>query len=153
MNLEPLRVEELQRAEGAILQLVQSCAFPSEVEVLQKIQMKDCQSERNLAKAKKFEIKRSSALYRLDPILKENGLIRVGGRLAKSPEFPEDFKHPVILPKKSIVVDLIIHDAHEKVAHAGRGITLSALRNQYWIVNANSVVRHVISKCVECRRL
>ena len=153
MNLEPLRVEELQQAEGAILQLVQSCAFPCEVEALQKIQMQDCQSERNLAKAKKFEIKRSSALYRLDPILDENGLIRVGGRLAKSPEFPEDFKHPVILPKKSFVVDLIIRDAHEKVAHAGRGITLSTLRNQYWIVNANSVVRHLISKCVVCRRL
>ena len=153
VNLEPLRVEELQRAEGAILQLVQSCAFPCEVEALQKIQMQDCQSERNLAKAKKFEIKRSSALYRLDPILDENGLVRVGGRLAKSAEFPEDFKHPVILPKKSFVIDLIIRDAHEKVAHAGRGITLSALRNQYWIVNANSVVRHLISKCVVCCHL
>ena len=83
----------------------------------------------------------------------ENGLIRVGGRLAKSPEFPEDFKHPVILPKKSFVVDLIICDAHEKVAHAGRGITLSTLRNQYWIPKANSVVRHLISKCVVCHRL
>ena len=59
----------------------------------------------------------------------------------------------MILPKKSFVVDLIIRDAHEKVAHVGRGITLSALRNQYWIVNANSVVRHPISKCVVCRRL
>ncbi|XP_067024054.1 uncharacterized protein [Acropora muricata] len=94
-----------------------------------------------------------SALYRLDPILDENSLIRVGGRLAKSPEFPEDFKHPVILPKKSFVVDLIIRDAHEKVAHAGRGITLSTLRNQYWIVNANSVVRHLISQCVVSCRL
>ena len=132
---------------------MQSCAFPCEVEALQKIQMQDCQSERNLAKAKKFEINRSSTLYRLDPILYENGLIHVGGRLPKSPEFPEDLKHPVILPKKSFVVDLIIRDAHEKVAHAGREITLSALRNQYWIVNANSVVRHLISKCVVCRRL
>ncbi|XP_044182748.1 uncharacterized protein LOC122963378 [Acropora millepora] len=153
VNLEPLRVGELQRAEGAILQLVQSCAFPCEVEALQKIQMQDYQSECNLAKAKKFEIKRSSALYRLDRILDENGLIRVAGRLAKSPEFPEDFKHPVILPKKSFVVDLIIRDAHKKAAQAGRGITLSALRNQYWIANANSVVRHLISKCVVCRRL
>ena len=97
---------------------MQSCAFPCEVEALQKIQMQDCQSECNLAKAKKFEIKRSSALYHLDPLLDENGLIRVGGRLAKSSEFPEDFKHPVILPKKSFIVDLIIRDAHEKVAHA-----------------------------------
>ena len=101
MNLEPLRVEELQRAEGAILQLVQSCAFPCEVEALQKIHIQDCQSERNVAKAKKSEIKRSSALYRLDPILDKNGLISVGGRLPRSPEFPEDFKHPVILPKKA----------------------------------------------------
>ena len=153
VNLKRLRVEELQQAEGAILQLVQICTFPCEVEALQKIQMQDCQSERNLARAKKFEIKRSSAMFRLDPILDENGLIRVGGRLAKSPEFPEDFKHPVILPKKSFVVDLIIRDTHEKVAHAGRRITLSALRNQYWIVNANSVVRHLISKCVVCRHL
>ena len=82
--------------------------------------MQDCQSERNLAKAKKFDIKRSSTLYRLDPILDENGLIHVGGRLPKSPKFPEDFKHPVILPNKSFVVDLIICDAHEKVAHAGQ---------------------------------
>ena len=106
----------------------------------------------NLARTKKFEIKRSSALYRLDPILDKNGLIRVGGRLAKSHEFPEDFKHPVILPKKSSV-DLIIRDALEKIAHAGQGITLSALRNHYCILNANSIVRHLISKCVVGRRL
>ena len=105
----------------------------------------------NLVRAKKFEIKRPSALYRLYPFLDKNGLKRVGGRLATSHEFPEDFKHPVILPKKSFAVDLIIRDALEKVAHAGRGITLSALRNQYWIF-ANSTVRHLISKCVVCCR-
>ena len=92
----------------------------------------------NLARTKKFEIKWSSAMYRLDPILDKSGLIRVGGRLAKSHEFPEDFKHPVILPKKSFSVDLIIRDALEKIAHAGQGITLSALRNHYGILSPNA---------------
>ena len=80
-------------------------------------------------------------------------LAAVGGRLGKSRVFPDDFKHPVILPKKSFVVNLVIHDAHESVGHSRRSITLGALRSKYWIINANSVVRHFISKCVTCRRL
>ena len=113
----------------------------------------DCDSDRQFAKAVKSEIKKSSTLYRLDPFLDQDGLIRVGGRLSKSQEFSAGFKHPVILPKKSFIVDLIVRDAHKRVAHAGRGITLSELRTQYWILNANSVVKRFISKCVVCRRL
>ena len=113
----------------------------------------DCDSDRQFAKAVKSEIKKSSNLYSLDPFLDQDGLIRVGGRLSKSQEFSAGFKHPVILPKKSFIVNLIVCDAHKRVAHAGRGITLSELRSQYWILNANSVVRHFISKCVVCRRL
>ncbi len=78
-------------------------------------------------KVRKSEIKKTSFLYRLDPFLDQDGLIPVRGRLSKSQELPEDFKHPVILPRKSFVVNLIVTDA-------GRGITLSELRSQYWIV-------------------
>ena len=152
-NRKPLRVEELDRAEKTILKLVQSGAFPNERKALQEVRRVDCESDRQFAKAMKSEIKKSSTLYRLDPFLEKDGLIRVGGRLSKSQEFSEGFKHPVILPKKSIIVDLIVRDAHKRVAHAGRGITLSELRSHYWILNANSVVRHFISKCVVCRRL
>ena len=53
---------------------------------------------------------------------------------SNSQEFEENFKHPVILPKKSSIVELIIHDAHKKVAHAGRGITLNELG--YWILDS-----------------
>jgi len=49
-------------------------------------------------------------LYRLDPFLDWDRLVRVGGRLSKSEEFSEGFKHPVILAKKSFIMDLIIRD-------------------------------------------
>ena len=149
----PLQVEELEKAEKVILKLVQSNAFPTEIKTLKQIQREDCKNGRDFAKARKSEIKKTSSLYRLDPVLDQDGLIRVGGRLSKSQELPENFKHPVILPRKSFVVNLIVRDAHKRVAHAGRGITLNELRSQYWIVNANSVVSHLISKCVVCRRL
>ena len=153
MNHQPLRVEELQRDEDIILKLVQSCVFSCEVETLPKIQRGDCKEGRHLRKAKKSEIKKTSTLFRHDPVLDQNGLMRVGGRLNKSQEFPEDFEYPVILPKKSFVVDLIIREAHERLGHARRGITISELRSRYWIFNTNSIVRHLIAYCVTCSRL
>ena len=150
---ESFTVEEMQRAGKTILRLVQDSAFPRELEVLRKIQREHCQESCDFSRARKAEIKKSSTLYQLDPVLDKNGLLRVGGRLGKSRVFPDDFKHPVILPKKSFVVNLVIRDAHERVGHSGRSITLGALRSKYWIINANSVVRHFISKCVTCRRL
>ena len=91
-NRKPLRVEELDRAEKTILKLVQSGAFPKERKALQEVRRVDFESDRQFAKAMKSEIKKSSTLYRLDPFLDQDGLIRVGGRLSKSQEFSEGFK-------------------------------------------------------------
>ena len=58
VKAEPLRIEELDRAEKTILKLVQGGAFPKEIETLQKIQRPDSKNDRQLAKAKKSEIKK-----------------------------------------------------------------------------------------------
>ncbi|XP_068671292.1 uncharacterized protein [Montipora foliosa] len=97
---ESFAVKEMQRTEKTILQLVQDSAFPRELEVLRKIQREHCQETHDFSRARKAEIKKSSTLYQLDPVLDKNGLLRVWGRLGKSRVFPDDFKHPVILPKE-----------------------------------------------------
>ena len=52
------------------------------------------------------------------------------------------------------MVEVIIRWCHEKVGHAGRGITQNEIRNHgFWIVNGNSTVRWCISRCVTCRKL
>ena len=53
----------------------------------------------------------TSPLYCLDPFLDEYDLLRVGGRLNKG-SFCKDLKHPVILPRKSHVTELIISHFH-----------------------------------------
>ena len=89
----------------------------------------------------------------LDPFMDNDGLVRVGGRLRRS-VLPNEVKHPIIIPKESTTSELIVRWCHQKVAHAGRGMTLNEIRTSgFWVVNGNSKVRHVIHKCILCRRL
>ncbi len=95
-------------------------------------------------------VTRSGSLFSLGPFL-ENNILRVGGRLRRA-KLPQDVKHPVILPRKHHVTDLVIRHEHVKLGHAGRNHVLSSLREKYWITGGNSAVRHVIAACVKCRR-
>ena len=93
-----------------------------------------------------------SSLYRLDPFLDlETGVLRVGGRI-KHARIPTHMKHPVVLPSKHHITTLIIRHIHEANGHIGRYHTLSILRENYWVVNANSTVRTVLSRCVTCKK-
>lgn len=147
----PLTVQELEEAEVAILRFVQLQYFSKEFDALREVSSKDDRDQRGRAKQKKMVLKKTSSLTRLDPFVHEE-LLRVGGRLSRANDLSEETKHPVILPRKSHVTNLIIQHLHERLAHAGRGHTLAKLREKYWIPGANAAVRHVIANCVTCRR-
>jgi len=57
-------------------------------------------------KERKPQIKKSNAIYKLDP-MKVGGLLYVGGRLRQAP-IPHLAKHQIILPNKHHVVVLIV---------------------------------------------
>ena len=86
----------------------------------------------------------------MNPQLKE-GLLRVGGRLFSAP-IDMNIKHPVILPYKHYVTDLIVQSYHQEVGHMGQESVLSCLRSKFWIIKGRSAVRRPISMCKECRR-
>ena len=76
----------------------------------------------------------------------------MGGRLKKSLLF-DVIKHPVILPKSSLIVQRLIEHEHRKIQHGGRSSTINALRQSgYWVISCSTRVRSVIHKCVICRR-
>ena len=149
----PITVDEMEKAEIVILKLAQNYSFSDEISALKEVLAENHSDPRAKIRSERKRIKTISSLFRLDPFIDRNGLLRVGGRLGKSISLPEDLMHPVILPKKSHITTLVIRHSHEKVAHTGRGNTLNELRSKYWITNANSAVRNYISKCVRCRRL
>ena len=144
---------EYQFAEKEVLKIVQCEHFHEEIQVLEKLKVVGEVSTRESARQRNQTIKMSSCLYRLDPFLDDDGLIRVGGRIKRA-NLPVATKHPVILPRKSPITDLLIKFYHAKVNHMGRGITQNELRQRgYWVVGGSSAVSNCISQCVTCRKL
>ncbi|XP_057183499.1 uncharacterized protein LOC130550135 [Triplophysa rosa] len=83
----------------------------------------------------------------------KRGLLCVGGRLKQS-SLSEELKHPVILPKDSHIVELILAHYHAKVCHQGRYLTLMELRaNGFWVIGGGKSVAKLIHGCVQCRKL
>ena len=133
-NIRPLpkvsvTLTELLEAEGEVLKIVQCEQFYEEIEVLKKLKTSGEVTDRKLARERNLAIKKSSCLYRLDPFLDEDGIVRVGGRIRRA-NLPFATKHPVVLPCKSHVTNLLIRFWHAKVNHMGRGITQNELRQR-----------------------
>ena len=137
-----ITVQELEDAEIAIVRCIQNQAFSAEIDTLERIKKSNNQSERLRERQRKSEIKRTSSIYRVSPFL-QHGVLRVGGRLRRG-DLPEQMKHPFVLPNKSHVTTLLIRHVHQVLGHAGRGHVLATLREKYWIVRANTAVRHIL---------
>jgi len=114
---------------------IQAVHFPDEVDILQRGEV----------------LPRSSPLLRLTPFLDKDGLVRVGGRLNNA-DVEYDFMHPYILPTNSPLSSLLINDTHQRTLHGGVQLTLSTLRQKFWIIGGRAPVRSFILRCVRCAR-
>ena len=88
----------------------------------------------------------NSKLQQLNPIFSEN-VLKVNGRLKHS-NLPTELNHPTILPSDHHITQIIIRDIHENSLHSGRDHTLAISREHYWIINAKSVIKRVLSQCI-----
>ena len=135
-SLPLITIDEIECAELEILKSVQKFNFQEELESLNKSEGKG-------------HVKKSSSLRSLNPI-SVNDLLRVGGRLSlASTTFGA--KHQIILPKNDHVTNLIVEHYHLLSEHSGRVFVLSLAREKFWIIQTSSVIRRVLSKCVDCQ--
>lgn len=96
-------------------------------------------------------LKKGNRLLCLDPFVDNEGLLRVGGRLQNS-SLPYDQKHPILLSHDHHVTLMIVRDAHLTTLHGGNSLTLSYIRQKYWILGGKRTVKSSIRKCVKCTR-
>ena len=95
----------------------------------------------------------SPSFLKLSPFVDEHGLIRVGGRL-KNASLPLSVKHPILIPSKHPLTELIIRHYHNESYHQGRHITAGVLRQAgFFIEGGNRSIKKVISQCVICKHL
>ena len=129
-----LSLANLESAEQAIIRHIQQNVFAEELKDIPKGHVK-CQS----------------VLRKLNPIIDEKGIIRVGGRISQS-NLSWNVKHPVIIPKGHHVAELIVREQHQKTGCFGKNMVLSALRQKFWIIGANQLIRKIVASCVFCRK-
>lgn len=67
-------------------------------------------------------------------------------------QIDENAKHPVILPYRRHVTEIIVRDYHVILGHMGQESVLSSLRQEFWIIKGRSAVRRVIRNCFNCQR-
>ncbi|CAH2109062.1 unnamed protein product [Euphydryas editha] len=89
--------DEIEQSLKLCIKQVQEYEFEEEI---QSLKTKGCVAKRSM-------------LYTLCPFLDKNGIIRVGGRLSQS-KVSYDQKHPIILPAKNHLSQLIVANAHLK---------------------------------------
>ncbi|XP_024868359.1 uncharacterized protein LOC112452397 [Temnothorax curvispinosus] len=84
------------------------------------------------------------AFSRLTAYIDAQGIVRVGGRLNQS-TLAQDNKHQAILPRHSRFSTLIIAHAHLRTLHGGTQLTLTHVRQQYWIIGGRAPVKsHIL---------
>lgn len=93
----------------------------------------------------------SSKIHTLSPIIDNNGILRVGGRIHEA-DVEFDKRHPIILPSESHLTKLIVEDAHIKSLHGGPQLMLNLLRSKFWIIRARELAKRCYRKCVKCAR-
>ena len=104
-------LEDIQSAEREIIKSVQEGYFKDDIKALKK----------------KQRLKARSCIVRLDAFMDSIGLLRVGGRIHKS-VLEKNIEHPVLIPRYCRITQLVTEWCHNQVAHAGRGMTINALR-------------------------
>ena len=74
----PVNVQELQRAENEIMKNVQSETFSDELSILKEASTRERATDRrNSTAPENRELKKTSSLCKLNPLLDDNGVLRV----------------------------------------------------------------------------
>lgn len=96
-------------------------------------------------------IAKSSPLYKMNPILDTEGVMRVGGRLQQAEYATFDMKHPIILPKGHAITNMLILRYHEKFAHGNRETVCNELRQRFHVPKLRQAIRQAVKNCIWCR--
>ena len=126
-----LSPQELQDAEHWLLRKSQQRSFPGE-----------CQSL-----IKQHSTAPSSRLRALTPLMDQEGLIRVGGRLSQS-SLSQSQKHPIIVDSKDSLIHKLFLHKHEVLSHCGPSLLLAHTSIKLHVLGARRLCRDICRQCV-----
>lgn len=94
----------------------------------------------------------SKTIRHLDPFIDETGLLRVGGRMDHA-EIPYTHKHPILLPGRHRLTDLLIDHHHIRLKHPSAHSLQPILQREFRILSARKAIRLQLRQCIPCFRI
>jgi hypothetical protein len=134
-KIPELNGDELQKAEFVLIRKSQSDSYGP-----------DCQTLR-----KNGKVHPSSALKKLSPVLDENGIIRLKGRLENAPNLTSEFKRPAILNRHDAITKLILMSYHRKFQHQRNESIVNEVRQRFWIPDIRVAIKRTAAECQQCK--
>jgi hypothetical protein len=132
-----LDVEEIQEAEYYWIRHVQRNGFESELRAVKSGQ----------------QIPRQSPIRSLNPVLDDNGILRMKGRLQWAEQLPYATRNPIILPRRAYITKLIVGKYHEMGNHEnGLNHVLADIRTRFWIAHGREAIKSNESECNTCKK-
>lgn len=89
-------------------------------------------------------VDKKSTIFKLTPVLDNDGLFRIKSRLQES-ELTYETANPVILPKNSIFAEKLIWKIHNQNFQSGTNLTLAEIRKKFWLIRARQKIKSLIS--------
>ena len=121
-----------------VLRMLQNAFFSEEIEKLKE----------------DLPIAKTSGLYKLDPFIDDENIIRVGGRIKDSLS-PYKVKHPAGMPAQAHVTKIYAQHIHKKTGHQGKTTTMNHIRMEgiFLAGQGNRMLSSMIFKCVQCIKI
>ena len=118
--------------------------------------MRQCQREAFSDELQSLErtksVSKRSKLLPFTPFLDENNVIRDGGRLDRA-QLPYEVRHPILLPQKHRLTELIVGGSHHRFEkHGGTDHILAAIRQKFWIIRGRQEVKSFKRNCTQCKK-
>ena len=131
-----LTPQELQAAEHWLLKRSQHRCFPKDIHSLQQ----------------QGSTAPSSRLRALTAFIDEEGLIRVGGRLANSSLILSQ-RHPIIVDSRDSLIIKLFQHKHITLSHCGPSLLLCQTSSKLHVLGARRLSRDICRNCVVCKRV
>ena len=132
-----LTTAEGQAATNILLQRAQQRSFPKEVAAVKATPPKDLSVH--------------SRILTLRPMMDEDKLLRVGGRLRQT-NYARHQQHPIIISAKDHLTLLLFRHYHLLLGHCGPSTLMTHAANLYHVVGGKTLAKKICSSCVICRK-
>ena len=137
MNRTWLGSEELRVAQNYLIKQAQWECYREEIVYIES----------------KNDLSPRSEISKLCPMLDNNGILRVSGRIRECDDIDYDTINPIILKKSHHLTKLIITEFHVNNGHQNFETVVNELRQKFCIPRLRTTVKKIISDCQQCKNL